>query len=74
MIKIDKGIPAPTVTAKAGRAALYPFAAMVVGDSFAVPGVKVDTMKRAAYHAKKKTKATYRVAAEGLGVRVWRTA
>ena len=71
MIQIEKNIPVP---ARGARASKYPFADMVVGDSFAAP-VKPMSMYQAANKWAKRhgDGAAFIVRPEGDGCRVWRT-
>lgn len=69
MIRIEKNIPVP---ARGARASKYPFADMVVGDSFAAP-VKPMSLYQSANKWGKANDAKFVVRPEGDGCRVWRT-
>jgi len=71
--KIETDVPIPTV----GKSRLtYPFNAMQVGDSFAVPVSKAASMRNCAHHYQKKHGHKYltRRNRTGTQVRVWRVA
>jgi len=81
-IAIEKNIPVPARTHDSR--VKYPFHAMEVGDSFAVPAVGIDvelltkrmrtTMGAAARRLSRKFVLAVESTAEGQGIRVWRAA
>ena len=71
MIAIQRNIPIP----QAERKMLYPFAAMEVGDSFAVDGDKkvCATVSAAVYKYKRENPGKkFTVRTSDAGIRVWR--
>lgn len=73
-ITVQSGIPLPTTASRSGK---YPWDKMATGDSFFVPGAKVETFYTLTSTASKKYKCRFiaRKWHEGTteGVRVWRT-
>ena len=73
MMKIDKGVPIPL---KGARGSKYPFAEMVVGESFFVPEKTPSQITPIGIHHAKRLgfKFTPRTVIENgiKGVRVWR--
>lgn len=72
MVTIERGVPVPQM--RTGRPAKYPWDKMGVGDSFSVSGKTLNGIRSTArYHANRLGRE-FRVATDGSGVRVWRTA
>lgn len=75
--KIDPNIPVPKIAQGGGRPKKYPFAAMIVGDSFFAPTVNRQALataaRRFAIHGEK---FLIRTATENevRGSRIWRIA
>jgi hypothetical protein len=74
MFEIEKNIPAPNGTGKAGARPKYPFAQMDVGDSFFVPGMKSSALSNATQWHASKTGKKFTCTAEADGARCWRVA
>lgn len=76
-IKIDKGVPAPAISAQ-GRPVQYPWHEMQPGDSIFVPGRTVHQLGGTIATPRRipGTKWTARTATENgvRGVRIWRVA
>ena len=70
LFAIEKGVPVPPHGK--GKTAKYPWADMCVGDSFFVPGVKINTLASSKAQAAKKHNAKYAMRSVDGGVRVWR--
>jgi len=72
MIKIDKGYPIPPRTGR-GREPKYPWADMVVGDSFLMTSPKsISGASSGASAAGKRLGMRFSVRTEGDAYRVWR--
>ena len=71
MAKIEKGIRPPDPPPCSPNR--YPFGEMEVGDSFFLEGVMEGSIRSACSQWKKRHPGWfYRIAADGLGLRVWR--
>ena len=68
-IAIDKDIPTPQTKERNS----YPYKVMEVGESFLVPGGKLQVVCNANYRASKKLGRKFIARCEEGGVRVWRT-
>ena len=68
--QITKGLPIPKISA--GRPAIYPFAALEVGDSFSAGNEEAGKVRRAASAFSRNHKVRFTVRKEGEGVRCWR--
>ena len=71
MIKIDKHVPIPQKST--GPAPKYPWATMVVGDSFFAP-IKRTAMSSSVAYATYRWKRQFLTRTEKKGTRVWRIA
>jgi len=73
---IDKGIPIPSrekKTTRAGKPAIYPFARLAIGDSFAIESDKAQRLGDAAKMWKRRhTGFNYLTMKSGDQVRLWR--
>jgi hypothetical protein len=78
MMPIERGIPIPARAPRggsggAGRVKIYPFAELGIGDSFAVPQAKLNSIKVLIHRQHKQTKRRFawrRI--DGGLIRVWR--
>jgi hypothetical protein len=70
-IKIEKGFPAPNAGA-GGRKEKYPWSKMKVGDSFFVPGKRIQQFGSHAWHAGRLLRMKFACRTQNGGVRVWR--
>lgn len=73
MFEIEKNLPLPErQRGTPGRNAKYPFAKLEVGDSFFIPGIKVQSASRNAnYHSMRLGRKFVCRTVDG-GVRIWR--
>lgn len=77
MVKIDKGIPLPPRrrgggAGRTGRAPIYPWREMEIGDSFFLPDIEPHLISSLAAGAAQRTGRKFATRIEGDGVRVWR--
>ena len=74
MIRIEKNIPIPDVHRGRGRQPIYPFAQMDVGDSFAAPVAKWNTIRTVSGQWAKRLGRQFVTRRDGDSIRVWRVA
>jgi hypothetical protein len=72
MFTIEKNVAIPAASRTGGGKAKYPWAQMEIGDSFFVPGAKVETFYTLVSAQNKKGDARFICRKQEGGVRVWR--
>jgi hypothetical protein len=69
--QIEKGVPMPELK-RGARRSRYPFEQMGIGDSFVVTGLTVAGVRSQCVVAKAKGFGSYKIAADGEEIRIWR--